>query len=393
MKLKRTLAALLALLMMISAAMADTITHNAYTDVPTAMTQDSVARAVVSQDCTMELLQPDERSIALLDRLYTFVYDRGNRPVRYYDVETQNKIQTLIGGVDPDILHMTEAMRIQLAGQPEKAVTADMYINVEYQPGQLVVVVLGVPQGDDGYTWYPYRANVPQTGLIEWEIPVDEWNAMKDQPISLHVLTNRITVRGGEIWDTATFMLVTPAYSKDSRDLINILNWHTEWGEPIEDNFRVYIVDLTTAMQAEVARIGEHVAQGLPLLDYFPEERKAEALLMLPDDVDLANLIAYDIIALKDEYYKDTYGDVSVEITFGTTYDAEKAMVILAGFEIKNAQAQPYIEWYVLRTEALASQKGESLTDLVEIGLKQLNLTRMDQEPLMLVVISEALTD
>ena len=108
-------------------------------------------------------------------------------------------------------------------------------------------------------------------------------------------------------------------------------------------------------------------------------------MLMLPEDTDPETLIAYDIIALRDKDYKDTYGDVNVEIVFGTAYEHEKAMTILAGFPIEDAIEQPFFEWFVLRAEAMID------SDAVEIGLKQLNLPRMEEEPMMLVVISEDL--
>ena len=96
-----------------------------------------------------------------------------------------------------------------------------------------------------------------------------------------------------------------------------------------------------------------------------------------------------------DENYKDTYGDVNVEVVFGTAYDHEKNAVILAGFPIKDAVEAPWVEWYVLRAKVLEDETEQEEIDdhAVEIGLKQLNLPRMEEEPLMLVVISEQLED
>jgi formate/nitrite transporter FocA (FNT family) len=64
---------------------------------------------------------------------------------------------------------------------------------------------------------------------------------------------------------------------------------------------------------------------------------------------------------------------------------------VLAGFEIKDAREQPYMDWYVLRAEAIETTPDQNLTDMVRIGLKQLNLPRMEEEPMMLVVISQNL--
>ena len=390
--MKRLIAWLLMAVLLCTAASAESLINDDYTDVPTAMTQDSVVELLANEDCLIETLQPDEESIALLDSVYRFVWEGKNRPARYYDLPTQEKISALIGGGDIDILHMTEAMRLQLTGTPVQPVTATMRLDVEYHVGQLIVVVLGIPQGGGEYVWYPYRGRVETLGEIKWDIPVEDWTELCKQPISFHVLTDRIGPRGGKLWGYEEYHEKTPpSFSKDSGDVNGMRYWYSEWGEKIADDFRVWLVDLTEPMQAEVQRIGEHVAQGRAILDYFPLERKAEALLMLPADVAPADLVAYDIIAMMDENYKDTYGDVNVEVVFGTAYDPEKAMVILAGFANEEDPQAPFVEWYVLRTKALEPQNSQEKSDSVEIGLKQLFLPWMEEKPLMLVVISQVL--
>ena len=214
---------------------------------------------------------------------------------------------------------------------------------------------------------------------------------LNQQPISFHVLTVRMGPGGEYLWGENSYPDSRKVFSKTSSDIYRTYRWYTESGTPIADDFRLFLVGLTDPMQQEILRIGEHVKEELPILDYFPEERKAEALLMLPEDVMEADLVAYDIVALMDKEYKDTYGDINVELCFGTTYDTEKAVIVLAGFEDKDAEEQPYMEWYVLQAEAIETIKDETETDLVMVGLKQLNLPRMEEEPLMLMVISERL--
>ena len=389
--MKRIIALMMLAVMLFSVAQAASLVNDDYTDVPTVMTQDSVLELTANENCLIETLQPDEESIALLDSVYHFVWDEGNRPARYYDVVTQQKISELAGGIDIDILHMTEAMRLQLTGAPEKLVTVTMELDVEYYVGQLIIVVLGIPQGEGEYIWYPYRGRVETMGQIKWDIPLGEWNELCKQPISFHVLTDRVGPRGERIWHEKKYKEKIDIFSKDSHDVIKTRRWYTETGKVIEDDFRVWLVDLTAKMQEEVLRIGEHVADSKPILDYFPAERKAEALLMLPVNVDPDALVAYDVIAMMDENYKDTYGDVNVEILFGTAYSHEKAMIILAGFPIEDAKEVPYVEWYVLRAEALEAAKGDVNDHAVEIGLKQLFLPWMEEKPLMLVVMSEPL--
>ena len=387
---------ILAVLMVLSlatTALAASIVRNEYTDVPTVMTQDSVLTVEATEDCAVQVLQPDEESIALLDDIYRFVWEDDNRPARYYDEETQKKISQLCGGINIDILHMTESMRLQLEGAPEHTVTVEMELDIDYRPGQLVVVVLGIPQGDLEYVWYPYRAKVPETGILRWEIPMEEWEALIQQPISFHALTVRQGPGSEYLWGEDSYPDHKSVFSKTSSDIYRTHRWYTESGTAIEDNFRLFLVSLTDPMQQEILRISEHVKEELPILDYFPEERKAEALLMLPEDILEEDLVAYDVIALMDEEYKDTYGDINVELRFGTTYNTEKPVIVLAGFAVKDAQEQPYMDWYVLRAEALETVKDETDTDLLLVGLKQLNLPRMEEEPLMLMVISERLEE
>lgn len=391
--MKRLVALLLALMLLMTAAWAESLIDEDYTDVPTAMTQDSVFElfaehscSVEPHECTIGTLLPDEISVALLDSVYQFVWKEKNRPARYYDEETQKKIAEL-AGCDIDILHMTEAMRLQLTGDVEEdaVVTATMRLDVEYYVGQLIVVVMGIPQEDGEYIWYPYRGRVERLAEIKWDIPEADWNELNKQPVSFHVLTTRIGPRGEKLWHEEQYAERYDIFSKDSGDVIKARRWYTESGEPIEDTFSVWIEELTKPMLLEVERIAKHVEEEKPVLDYFPIERKDEALLMLPVDVVPEELIIYDIIALRDKDYKDTYGDVNVEIIFGTAYEHEKAMTILAGFPIPEAEEQPFFEWFVLRAEAMID------SDAVEIGLKQLNLPRMEEEPMMLVVISEDL--
>lgn len=393
MKKVSMLLAIVMLLSLTTTVFASTIVSNEYTDVPTAMTQDSVLSVEANENCEVELLQPDDVSITLLDDIYRFVWEEENRPARYYDEQTQQEIQKLCGNSNIDILHMTEAMRMQLLGEPEKVVMIEMELDVDYRPGQLVIIVMGIPEEGLEYTWYPYRANVPESGLLQWEIPVEDWGELCGQPVNLHALTVRMGPDGEYLWGEDAYPDADSVFSKTSSDVYRTHRWYTESGEVIEDDFRLYLTDLTEPMQEEILRIGEHIAEEKLLLDYFPEERKEEALLMLPEEIPEKELIAYDIIALQDENYKDTYGDINAELRFGTTYDTEKAMVVLAGFINKDAGEQPYMDWFVLRAEALEIEENETATDLVRIGLKQLNLPRMEEEPLMLVVISQKLDD
>ena len=188
--MKHIFAWLLMAALLLGAASADSLVDNDYTDVPTVMTQDSVAEIFAGEDCEVDALQPDAESMTLLHSVYRFVWEEKNRPARYYDEPTQQKIAELTGA-DIDHLHMTEAMRLQLTGEPEKTVTVTMRLNVEYHVGQLIVVVLGVPQDEGGYVWYPYLGRVETLGEIKWDIPAADWAELCKQFIqSAHSYTS-----------------------------------------------------------------------------------------------------------------------------------------------------------------------------------------------------------
>jgi len=101
--------------------------------------------------------------------------------------------------------------------------------------------------------------------------------------------------------------------------------------------------------------------------------------------VDAASLMIYDIVAVMAEDYEDTYGDVACEQTFPSAYDPQKSMVSFLGFPIRDAKEAPYMEWYCLRSEPNV--------DFTEIVYKQLVIPQMEEEPAMLVVLSEPLEE
>jgi len=380
------------LILLICAAVmapAEDMLEGEYTDVPSVMTQDAVISIEVEQEelgCAITLRQPDFKSMALLEDVYNFVWRDKNRPVRYYDEETQEKIQALVPGVDIDILHMTEFMSQDMEGEPEEPVYIERLFDVEYYPGQLVIVVLGIELENGEYRWFPYRAEVPSMGLITYTIPVEDYMELVGQPVIYHVLTDRIGARGEALvsQEVITDNVVTP--SKGSRDIIRIRRWYSESGEPIDDDFSIFIVDKTDPMWVEIQRIGEFVeVEENPAIYWFPEEIVNQASLLLGEDVDLETLIIYDIVAVMSKEYKDTYGDVATENLFASAYSPEHEMVAILGFPIYDAEEKPFFEWYVLRAE--------SVDDIVELVFKQLIIPKMETEPAMLIIFSEPLDE
>ena len=354
-----------------------------YTDVPSVPTQDAVVTFRADQDCEVTVLLPDEKEIALLEDVYAFVWKEGNRPARYYDEETQKKIAEL-SGVDIDVLHMTEFMALELAGHPQKPVRMNVLLDADYQPGQLIVVVMGIDGDGDGvYRWFPYRGEVPETGRILYDVPEEEFKEMTGQQVIFHVLTVREGPRGG-ILSRETIereQIATP--SKDAGDLVKIRRWYSTNGEAIDDDFSIFLVNRTEAMEREIDRIAAHIRGGGAPITWFPEEMQRQTQLLHPVDLNVTDMVIYDIVAVMAENYKDTYGDVATENLFAAAYSPDSRMAAMLGFPIEGAAEAPYFDWYCLRAEALETDAH------VEIVFKQLVIPTMEEQPAMLVIFSE----
>jgi len=386
--MKKVICCLMMLCMLVcSGALANEISmlDGQYTDVPSVMTQDAVVAFDADQACSVTILQPYAKAVELLDRVYEFVWKEGNRPARYYDEETQRKIQEL-AQVDIDILHMTEFMALELAGEPEDVVHMEALFDVEYYPGQLIIVVMGIEQENGEYRWYPYRGDVRMLGMIEYDIPVQEFNEMKEQKVIFHVLTDRVGARGDQLADVEVIhdRVFTP--SRGAMDLISIRRWHSTSGETIDDQFSIFLVEKTEEMKEEIERIGQHIDEEKPAIQWFPIEIANQAQLLQAEGVDVNDMLIYDIVAVMAKDYKDTYGDVATENLFASVYDQDKGMVALLGFPIEDAQEAPFFDWYCLRAEALENSR-------VEIVFKQLVIPTMEEEPAMLVVFSEPINE
>lgn len=364
----------------LTAACCAEVLSGEYTDVTSAMTQDSVVYAKADQDCTITLLQPHSQAVRLLTEMYNFVWHEGNPPVRFYDDETQEKLRALLPEVDIDSLHLTEFMAQEMTGEPDEDVFIEYLLDVDYQPGQLTAAVLGYQEENGGYRWFPYRADVKDLGLITFEIPKDEFTELCGKSLIFHVLTVRVGPRGGILINEEVYTERIPAPSKGAEDIIRIRRWYTEFGDPIDDNFSIFLVEKTPEMKEEINRIGNVLSGGASPLSYFPNARQEEARVML-EGTDADELLIYDIVALRAKDYKDTYGDVVTENLFASAYSPDCKMIAFLGFPIEDASEEPYFEWYVLRAEAVE--------EAVEIAFKQLIIPEMEKQAAMLVVLSQ----
>lgn len=366
-----------------AAAWAAEMDDEAYTDVPSVMTQDSVQHFTAEPCGQVEVLQPWQESAELLEELYDFVWNQLKRPVRFYDEETQSRIQALMPEADMDSLYMTEFMGMQLSLTDENAESVDVSAEFEtdYTPGQLIIAVLGIRNDEGDYSWYPYRGDVPETGMICWTMPMDEFAELTQERIVLHILTLRPGT-GNQADESAAQPETAVRPSKQAGDLTYIGSWKSTTNAEMDDQFRIYFTDLTQSMQDEISHIEAGIREGKSPIDCFPETIRMQAQEAKQDGMPVDGMVIYDIAAVMAENYQDTYGDVATESCFPTSYSAEKEMFALLGF-----WTGENFEWYYLRANGLEG------TENAEIVYRQLILPTMEEEPAMLIVFSEPLTE
>lgn len=360
-----------------------------YTDVPGMPTQDSVCYIQILPGYLCDAQPADEYSMRIFNELFSFVYDEKQRPVRFYDELTQEQIESLIDGVNPDILHMSEYMTVLMSAEDSIAHESndymfDMLIDVDYVPGQLVVAVIGTEyQSDETLDWHPYLCEVTETGRIIMHIPEEDIVEYADAPVLLNVLTDRIGAREA-IWTKEEIIERIVRPSKSEEDLRRVIHYYTESGNPLEDNFKIFTVSLTEEMTEEIERMRLFLKQSPSLYSYFPETIQSEMLLVFPKGTDMESLIAYEIIAIRDENYRDTYGDVAARLQFAVNYSEEQSVVAMLGFPKKDAIA-PEWEWTCMR--ATVNDGG------IETIFEQLMLIRLEEEPGLLMIISDSIPE
>lgn len=393
-----------ALLSITVCASASELTNGTYTDAVSMITQDSLLDYnVLSEEAEaapeIAFLQPNEESMALLQEIFQFVWRDQNRPIEFFDEETQNKIRMLVPDTNVEELHMTEFMSLSASGAPVNDVTIQMLLDVDYHVDQLVVVILGYLE-DGEYRWFPYLGEVPLTGLIEFVVPAEDYHLFTNRSqIIYQVMSVRVGPRGDVVEEKhiEEEKKVTP--SKSAGDITRVITWKTTDGTTMDDTFGIYLVDKTNEMNAEILNIASFLSEtnenGNPnaVIDWFPQEIVNEMQLLAGQDIDLSTMIAYDIVAVMSKDYKDTYGDVAAEIRFASAYAPEFETIVMLGFPLTEeelaaasadeASVSSRFKWYCLNAQSMEAY--------LEIVFKQLVIPQMELEPAMLIVMSEPL--
>lgn len=318
--------------------------------------------------------------------VYDFVYEQGNRPVRWYPEDTQKAIEAIIS-VDPDTLHMTEFMRLHAAEiVPPADLEATMTLTIDYQPGQLTVVVLGDTSDPANLAWTPVESRVIANGQVEFHVPQALMAQLQGEDLLFSLLTVRQGARGTVEVETTEVPENLP--SKQAGDTTRVIKTVTRDGQALPDDFKIAIVPETELIRREITMLGQFVTeQEQPALNWLPEEDQNRVRYLL--GVDGKALIVSDYVPLITEDFRPTDGDAVGTLSFATPYSESQTIVTALGIPDKNADSTDEIQngktqmkWSV--QPAIVRKGG-----VVDVVFDQLALIDMGTETGLLLMLSE----
>lgn len=384
---KRILGICLALMLLTISASAAVLT-----DAPGTPTQDrAVALDARWEDeartvYDLRELPADHLTVNQAVDVYDFVYEQGNRPVRWYPEDTQKAIEAIIS-VDPDALYMTEFMRLHAAEiVPPADLEATMTLTIDYQPGQLTVVVLGDTSDPANLVWTPVESRVIANGQVEFNVPQALMAQLQGEDLLFSLLTVRQGARGTVEVETTEVPENLP--SKQAGDTTRVVKTVTRDGQALPDDFKIAIVPETELIRREITMLGQFVTeQEQPALNWLPEEDQNRVRYLL--GVDGEALIVSDYVPLITEDFRPTDGDAVGTLSFATPYSESQTIVTALGIPDKNADnaneiqnGKTQMKWSV--QPAIVRKGG-----VVDVVFDQLALIDMGTETGLLLMLSE----
>ncbi len=381
---KRILGILLAIMLLTGSAFAAVLT-----DAPGTPTQDRAVflKAEWLDDARtqyeLERLPADQLTMDTVTDIYDFVYEQGNRPVRWYPEKTQREIEAMVS-VDPDALYMTEFMRLHAEdAEPQADLSAVMQLQIDYQVGQLTVVVLGDTTDPENVVWTPVESHVTAVGVVEFEVP----QSLMEQLYGEDLLFSLLTIRQGPTKHTEVVPTEVPEIrpSKTAEDNTRIIETITDDGTARPDDFELVIVSETDIIKREISLLQQYVTeQNQPALSWLPEEDQNRVRYLLGANTD--DLIVTDYVPLITRDYRATDGDAVGSIAFATPYEAGQTIVTALGIPKADADAaalndETQMDWSV--QPAVVREGG-----WVDIVFDQLALIDMEKDTGLLLMLS-----
>lgn len=392
--MKKIMCLLFAVLMLstgVSAYAESELEQVRYTQVPGMPTQDFVLNFEEIRnkaELAVEVQEPDQITKDALFEIYDFVEQTQKMPVRYFDEEVQKAVQAILpDGVSVDILHMTEFVQVIPQTFEVKADgEAKVVIDADYQPGQLVVVMIGDRTNPDDIQWTPLKAAVTELGTIEFVVPAELVQKVQGQDTIFALLTDRLGTRGGVVKHEKDQTVITYP-SKTASDIVVIERPTEIDGSELPEDFEVRETEETAIIAAENASIRSFVKdENKPVIRFYPADAQNEAMLLLPKDIDMEKLVAYEVMDVDCVNYKHTFGDVLVRIKFATPYQDGQKLVVMLGLEREQtADSTNQLDWIALRSEVKDGY--------VNIAFAQAALEIMEEHPALMMVLSEPMAE
>lgn len=381
--MKRVLGMTLVLTMLAASASAAV-----FTDAPGTPTQDrAVSLTAVWQDehqtaYDLKDMPADQLTMNTATDVYDFVYEQGNRPVRWYPEETQKEIEAMVS-VNPDVLYMTEFMRLHAAeAEATNELDATMTLKIDYQPGQLTVVVLGDTSDPENIVWTPVESQVTKTGVVTFQIPAELMNQLQGEDLLFSLLTVRQGSRSTTTVVTTEVPSVLP--SKQAEDTTRIVETTGEDGAAKPHDFELEIVPETDLIQRELTLLGQYVTeQQKPALSWLPEEDQNRVRYLLGTDGN--DLIVSDYVPLITKDFRPTDGDAVGSLSFATPYQEGQTIVTALGLPKEDGStddnSESQMDWIVQPATVRAN-------GVVDVVFDQLALIDMDTETGLLLMLS-----
>jgi len=399
--MKRCIPLILMLLLVFTPifASATSVIEDQYSDAPGNPTQnnvlDIVAQAMLMKDGVyiaeekplhFNLVQilPTTLTVSKLAEIFDFVNITQNPPARYFPEEVQEEIRAIIEphDVDIDALYMPEFMSlIPQVFTKEAEVDVEMLLDMTYEPGRLVVVVLGWETAE-GIEWKALDAEVPKDNTIHYVIPNEVLEKINGQETLFALLTIK-PGNGRDAWyEPSASSEFIP--SKSASNMTSIVDSGAAGGEGIPEDCRIILVEQNHVIKGELRLIEEHVIEKeLPIMSFFDTQVNYQTHLLFPEEVKNDELIAYEIACVRVVNYREPYGDVAARFTFITPYEEEQPMASLLGL----VDEEGNFVWLPLHTQL---EKGETH---VEITFSATILPTMMEETGLLLVLSTPLSE
>lgn len=392
-RIKKALALVLAVLCLMSSALAVNVLEETYSNAPANPTQENVTeiRAFYLQEaqekvsCTVTAAEPSQLTVDILKEIFDFVDINQQPPARWFPEETRKQIGSIIDG-DPDSLYIPEFMSLL----PEKMqldtdVKVDMYMNIDYAPGQLVVPVLGRVT-EDGLEWKALPGQSVEEGDVEnilrFIVPRDVAALYAGEEILL-ALFAAAPIDGQ--WTKEQMIREEEVFvpSKNASDIIYVVDevFRNLAGEPVD--CKISIASKTWSIEKELEKMTEHFMDPAKIaIRYFDEETVRETALILKD-TDIDTLLLYEFTQVMAENYLEPYGDVMARFAFPTPFDAEKAIIALIG--IPDKENKTIFHWMPLHAA--------KVDDYLEITFSSSVLPAMMEDAGILLVMSTPLEE